>query len=128
MRADMHRELSPATSLAPATRTSSTNGTGIDLQFSEAAEAEFIVGTITDGTHTPKIQESDDNSTYTDVAGGDQIGTLTALASNTIQRVAYIGRKRYIRAVVTVSGATSGGVYAAVVQRGHRRHVGGQAV
>lgn len=128
MRADMHRELSPATSLAPAARTATANGTGVDLQFAEAAEIEFISGTITDGTHTPKVQESDDNATFTDVPAADQIGTLTALTSNAIQRVAYIGTKRYIRAVSTVTGATAGGVYAAVVQRGHRRHVGGPAV
>lgn len=104
-----------ATSLAPAARTATANGTGVDLQAAGSATAHFLVGVITDGTHTPKIQESADNSTFTDVAPSDQSGTLANLASNTNQKVGYIGKLRYIRAVVTVSGATTGGVYAAIV-------------
>lgn len=108
-------------SLAPAARTATANGTGVDLANFASAAVVFSVGTITDGTHTPKIQESDDNSTFTDVAAADQIGTLAALASNTNQRAGYRGSKRYIRAVSTVAGATTGGVYAAVVIRGDAR-------
>jgi len=106
------------TSLAPAARTSSANGTGIDLAGFPSATVAFIVGAITDGTHTPKVQESDDDSTYTDVAAADLIGSLAALAASTNQRVGYRGTKRYIRAVSTITGSPStGGVYAAVVIR-----------
>lgn len=108
-------------SLAPAARTATANGTGIDLANFASANVAFSVGTITDGTHTPKVQESDDNSTFTDVAAADLIGTLAALASNVNQRVGYRGIKRYIRAVSTVAGATTGGVYAAVVIRADAR-------
>lgn len=110
-----------STSLGPAARTASANGTGVDLANVGSATVHFIVGTITDGTHTPKVQESDDNSSFSDVAAADQVGTLAALASNTNQKVGYIGSKRYIRAVSTVSGATTGGVYAAVVVTGDVR-------
>lgn len=109
------------TSLAPAARTATANGTGVDLQNFHSATIAFVVGTITDGTHTPTIQESSDNSTYTTVAAGDLIGTLAALASSTNQRVGYKGALRYIRAVSTVAGATTGGVYSAVVLRGDAR-------
>lgn len=115
---DIHNDMSVANSLAPAARTATANGTGIDLQGYRACAVVFVVGTITDGTHTPKLQESDDNSTFSDVAAADQSGTLAALASSTNQEVSYIGTKRYIRAVSTVSGATTGGVYAAVAIRG----------
>ncbi len=108
-------------SLAPAARTASANGTGVDLANFDSAEVALIVGTITDGTHTPSVQESDDDSTYTAVAAADLIGTLAALASSTNQRVGYRGTKRYVRAVSTVSGATTGGVYAAVVVRSDAR-------
>jgi hypothetical protein len=108
-------------SLAPAARTATANGTGIDLANVASAMIVFIVGTITDGTHTPKVQESDDGSTFTDVAAADLIGSLAVLASNTNQRVGYRGNKRYVRAVSTVAGATTGGVYAAVVVRGDSR-------
>jgi hypothetical protein len=76
----------------------------------------FLPGAITDGTHTPKLQESDvSGSGFTDVVAADQIGTLAALAANTVQQVSYIGAKRYVRVVVTVSGATTGGFYTAYV-------------
>jgi len=104
-------------SIAPAARTATVNGSGVDLRGYDAAMLVFHPGTITDGTHTPKLQESDDDSTYTDVATADQDGTLADLASNVIQRVGYKGAKRYLRGVVTVSGATSGGVYGAGVVR-----------
>lgn len=104
-------------SLAPAARNASADGTGIDLANFASATVVFVVGAITDGTHTPKVQESDDNSAFTDVAAANLIGSLAVLAANTNQRVGYRGAKRYIRAVSTVAGATTGGVYAAVVIR-----------
>lgn len=108
-------------SLAPAARTASANGSGVDLANFASATVAFVVGTITDGTHTPSVEESDDNTTFTAVAAADLIGSLAALASNTNQRVGYRGSKRYVRAVSTVAGATTGGVYAGVVIRGDAR-------
>lgn len=108
-------------SLAPIARTASANGTGVDLTNFASSTCVFVVGVITDGTHTPKLQESDDNATFTDVGAGDLIGSLAVLASNANQRVGYRGNKRYVRAVSTVAGATTGGVYAAIVIRGDAR-------
>lgn len=119
---DLKNNLSEATSLAPAARTATANGTGVDLRGYDSAEVLFLVGAITDGTHTPKVQESDDDSAYTDVAAADQDGTLANIAANTNQVVGYKGTKRYIRAVSTVSGATTGGVYGAVVIRSNPEH------
>lgn len=117
---DQKTVLDVQNSLAPAgNRTASANGSSVDLQGFDSATVVFHPGTITDGTHTPKVQESSDNSTFTDVAAADQVGTLAALASNTMQRVGYIGSKRYVRAVVTVAGATTGGMYTATVIRGN---------
>lgn len=118
---DLENRLDVAQSLNPAARTATANGTGVDLANYDGAMIVFEVGTITDGTHTPKIQDSDDNSTFADVAAANQIGTLAVLASGTPQKVGYVGAKRYIRAVSTVSGATTGGVYAASVIRGYPR-------
>lgn len=118
---DIKQTTDVQTSLAPAARTATANGSGVDLSGFHSTEVAFVVGTITDGTHTPSVQESDDNSTFTAVAAADLIGTLAALASSTNQRVGYRGTKRYLRAVSTVSGATTGGVYAAVVVRGDAR-------
>lgn len=116
---DLKSKIDVVQSITPAAKTATGNGTGVDLQGFGSAMVVFHPGTITDGTHTPTIEESDDNSAFTAVAAADTQGTLAALASNVIQRVGYIGTKRYIRAVVTVAGASTGGVYGATVVRGN---------
>ena len=118
---DLRNILDYQTSLGPAARTASANGTGVDLQNNDGAVCYFNVGTITDGTHTPKLQDSPDNSTFTDVVAAQLQGTFANLASNTNQEIGYVGVQRYVRAVITVSGATTGGVYAATIVRGAGR-------
>lgn len=105
-------------SVAPAAHTASSTGSSANLQGYQAAMAIVSFGTVTDGTHTPKLQESSDNSTFTDVAAGDLIGSFAAGASSTVQRVGYIGGLQYIRVVITVSGATTGALSGADIVRG----------
>jgi len=57
------------------------------------------------GTVAVKIQESDDNVTYTDWTGG-AFTQVTTANDNAIQEIAYTGSKRYIRTVATVALAT----------------------
>lgn len=118
---DLKNNLDAKQSVAPAAHTSSVNGTGVDLQNYHGAMVHIHPGTITDGTHTPKLQESADNSSFSDVAAADLVGSFAAIANNTLQRVGYIGSKRYVRVVVTVSGATTGGVYGASIVLGSPR-------
>ncbi len=121
---DLYNEISIAQSLGPAARTASANGTGVDLQGFDAAVVVVETGTITDGTHTIAIEESSDNVTFTAVAGADLQGAVPAIGAvndNVVYEIGYLGTKRYIRATVTVAGATTGGVYAAHVVRGRAR-------
>lgn len=118
---DMYNNLSAVTTLSPAARTASENGATVDLQGYEGALIQAIVGTITDGTHSLTVQESDDGSTWSNVASSDLQGSFSDLASDTNQKVGYLGTKRYIRVNATVSGATSGGVYGVIVVRGKPR-------
>lgn len=115
----MKEQLDFVTSLAPgAIRTSTPSTTGVDLAGFNAAVCVIAVGAITDGTHTPALHESDDNSTFTAVAAADMVGSFAALAANTNQRVGYIGRKRYIKPIITVTGSPgTGGYYSAGVIR-----------
>lgn len=125
---DLYNHLSPTPSIAPGAKTATANGTGVDLREHSSAIVLLQVGAWTDGTHTLKIQESDDNTTYTDVAAADLQGSFTAISgagqANAVQKVGYIGSKRYIRAVTTVAGATTGAVYGASVVRGLPRFQG----
>lgn len=116
-----HREqlmFQPA--IAPAVRTNGTvNGTGVDLAACSSQTVVFHFGAYTDGTHTPSVQESSDNSSWSNVAAADLDGTLTAAAAagaaNTTQKVGYIGTRRFIRPVMTTAGATTGAASSAMV-------------
>jgi len=115
---DMKNNMKAVNSIDPDDYIASENGVSADLQGFDGAMLVFSVGTVTDGTHTPKMQESDDNATWNDVASSDQEGTLADLASDTNQQVGYLGVKQYIRAVLTVAGATSGAQVAALIVLG----------
>ena len=114
-------------SLAGTARIATANGTGVDLQPYNAGTIVVVPVSWTDGTHALTVQESDDNSTFTNVAAGQLDGTMPTLSGaggvSTISRVGYLGTKRYIRVVSTVSGATTGAVYAAMVLRGSPRRM-----
>ena len=90
---DMKNNFDAVNSIDPDDYTADVNGAGIDLRAFDGSAVVFSVGTVTDGTHTPKIQESDDNSNWNDVNSSDQEGSLVDLASDINQRVGYKGRK-----------------------------------
>ena len=102
-------------SLNPVARTTSANGVSADLNNVRIADVLLAVGTVTDGTHTPELQESTNDSDWTDVAAGDQIGTFAALSSDTVQSVRYIGTERYLRVVFTVTGGPATGAIAGAI-------------
>jgi hypothetical protein len=56
------------------------------------------------GTVDVKLQDSDDNTTYTDVASGAFVQVTTANDNATFEK-AYTGTRRYLRVVCTVAGA-----------------------
>lgn len=116
---DLKSIVDAAQSLAPKARIASESGAGVDLQGYASAMVVFECGAKTDGTHTPSVDESDDNSTFSPVGASDLLGSLAAMNANTVQRVGYIGSKRYIRAVMTVAGATTGALSSGIVARGH---------
>src|SRR6266568_5554126 len=89
-----------------------------------ALTLELCPGLWTDGSHSFAINESDDNSTWTAVVAADvmpnpEVGvygtastfvSITA-ATTTVQRIDYIGRKRWVRVISTESGVTTGAAY-----------------
>ena len=78
---DLTNSISPAVSLAAAVRSAAANGTGVDLQGYESATVLVDVGaegdTLSSSVHFEiSLEESDDDSTYTDVAQADIILSL----------------------------------------------------
>lgn len=125
MRSRNH-ELTIAASVTPdGNRTASVNGNAVDVRGYNSALVALNPGTITDGTFTPKLQESDQSgSGFTDVDASDLDGAFAALASNTPQTVGYIGSKRYVRVVITASGSpATGGKFAASIVLGDPQYM-----
>ncbi|MFD9064190.1 hypothetical protein ACFVZ3_22005 [Kitasatospora purpeofusca] len=125
MRTDIVNHIDPSPSLHPAARTASANGTGVDLANYDAAVVLIQAGAWTDGTHTYELQDSDDNSAFLAVADAYLDGTEPVVSSggtaSQVYKVGYRGVRRYLRVAVTVAGATTGAVGAAVVVRGKPR-------
>lgn len=119
---DLQNEISSAVTIAPAAnRTATTTGSAVDLAGYRSAAALVQYGTVTDGTWTATIEDSDDGSTgwatVTDISGS--FTARTSANDETVEEVAYLGSKRYIRVVVTETVAsTTGALFNALIVRG----------
>lgn len=135
MMRDLEARLDVVTSLAPLNRTADANGTGADLKGYDGALVIAQVGAEGDTLSATvsiafELEESDDDSTYTDVAAADQRGGTGgangqfALIDDpaeapAVHKIGYIGAKRYIRVVDNRTGThTTGTPTSAVVVRG----------
>ncbi|MGE4352327.1 MAG: hypothetical protein AB7E52_09095 [Bdellovibrionales bacterium] len=123
----LYGNILPVLSLAPAARVTGTlNGVSVDLQGFDSAVATVAFGAYTDGVHTPKLQESDDNVTFADVEAEELDGSFAAVSSaggaGSVQKVGYLGDARYVRVVMGVTGASTGALSAAQVICGHPHH------
>jgi hypothetical protein len=92
---------------------SSFTVTSVDRRNFDYATLEVSLGATDVGLTTFKLQESDDNSTWTDVPNGDFSisGTLPSSAnSDTLWSwdIDLTGRKRYLRPAITVGNGSSG--------------------
>lgn len=109
--------------LAPAVVAATAEGTTVDRAASLAnfrsAALVVQVGVVTDGTHVFTLEESADDSDWTAVAAAQLQGSAISVTSANDERVfelGYTGSARYLRGVVTVSGApATGGAYSAVI-------------
>ena len=61
------------------------------------------------------LEESDDGTSFSDVAHADILGSEPTLAANNDYQFGYIGEKRYVRAVFALGGETNVAVAAMVV-------------
>lgn len=119
---DAYSNLLVKNTLTPAARTATANGTTVDRaedsSMFQDALVVIAVGTVTDGTHTFEVQDSEDNSSWAAVADAYLQGSEPAVITSndeTVYEIGYKGLKRYLRVAVTVATATTGGVYGATV-------------
>ena len=115
------------------THTARTNGTvtgdTVDkVQGTNAFNSVLFViltATLTDGVHTISVQDSPDNSTWTDVAATGQtanVATVAATNNNSAFVIGYHGVQRYCRLKVVTTGTTTGGLLGAVAILGDPRN------
>lgn len=124
---DMHNNILPAVAFNTQAISSdtTTNGTEVDLQGFESLEFIIQSGTITDGTYTPLVEESDTSgSGYTAVADTDLLGTeadaaFAAADDNVTKRIGYIGFKPYVRLSIVSASTNTGGTLSASAIKGH---------
>ena len=112
--------------LASTTNTTNTtvSGATIDTLGYESLMILYKSGAYTNGTNTPNVQESDDDTTWTElpadqVTGGTEVGAALA-AANIVKRLGVNSKKRYVR-VQSVSTGTSaaGHEVSAIAVLGH---------
>lgn len=126
---DQYNNLLVKATVPNALRTATVTGTGVDLNEDgngyQSALIVVFTGTITDGTHTVEVQESDVlGSGYTAVADAHLQGAEPVVAAggdDKVFEIGYLGKKRFVRVVITAAGTITGGVYGAIVILGDPR-------
>lgn len=110
----------------PATITADTNSASVDLKSHQNALFAVAVGESGDTLSASvkielELEESDDDSTFTDVADADMTGEVAgtndgcfavidaAAEDDAVYTAQYHGSKRYVRAVINVTGTHTNG-------------------
>ena len=112
---DLHSGLDVSQNIATVAHSSNQaeNGTTVSLADNVSAVVVFEAGAVTDGTHTPTVEESNDGSTWSTVAATDLHGSLVAVTTANdplVQVVGYKGEMGNIRAVWTDATSTTGAI------------------
>lgn len=125
---DLQNNLKAVVAINPTTGKNDLTGNLIDLQGYSGALVVVQSGGITDGTFTFELQHGNasDGSDLAAVPDEDLLGSEPVFAAaddNVVKQFGYVGTKRYIKLVATVSGSpTTGGTLGAVVIKGFPRH------
>ena len=105
---DIARNIKHLQSIAPQSANAGTvNGIGIDFLGYQEAIILLNAGTLSTGTIDAKVQESDDNSSFTDITGATfaQVSSSNHLQTFRAQILRVPGRKRYLRVVAVITTA-----------------------
>jgi len=121
---DLHDNLDVVLALDPQDTGSDTDGNTIDLQGYESVEFVCESNELASGeTASFNVQESSDNSNWSNVDSGDMLGSEPSFDDSSganIGQVGYIGNERYVR-VQLVSPSTSR-VFSAEAIKNNARH------
>lgn len=108
----------------------SGNGTtaGAIIDTKDFCSLTFLIigGTLTDGVYTPVVNESDDSGMSGENLVADDFlidteadAALVAADDDTVQRLGYVGHKRFVTCDILASGVTTGGNVSVLALLGH---------
>lgn len=117
---DLYHNVLATQPFNPVNSTTTRTSTSIDLQGFNSATILFSIGlagdTLSGSVYwTLKLQHSDDDVSYADVAAADLFNTAATVVVNssildeTVYPFGYNGGKRYLKAVATPTGTHSVG-------------------
>lgn len=117
---DLYNSATFVHDVAVAAKTTTVTSTGVDRTAYQQGATRVVaiidIDTATDGTWTPVLQDSPDNSTWTTVVapfiqGPSPSATFGSTNSNSEFKLGYLGVQRYVRCQVTATGVTTGVVF-----------------
>lgn len=121
---DLMGEVKVAGLFSPLARTSSGNGTAIDTHGSAYGNPRELVCYLdvgaasgTSPTLDVKLQDSDDNSSFSDVSGA----SFTQLTDTGAEELRVTGFRRYVRAAATIGGTSPSFTFGVVAVAGKPR-------
>lgn len=112
MKRNLEEIIKPNQSLKSAARTATANGTEVNLTGFDECLIFIDAGVVTDGTHTITVQTAPTSGgTFTTVSGFSLALTSAVDDQPRVGSINLRKKDKFLRAVTTVSGATTGGVY-----------------
>lgn len=117
MRKSLYHNTKQVNGFTSASITSNATTTGATVDLSQSPGKDWrsclwlvSVGTRTDGTLTLKVQESSDDTSYSDVTDTSDVQGPSSTITTTggTAEIAYTGHKRYCRLAIVSTGVTSG--------------------
>lgn len=138
MRGDIHNTIfaAPALNVGAISSSTTTVGVAVDSIGYNATSVVIHAGTVTDGTYTPSVFESDDATFATESEVQKYIGTpayasdfdvaytpiadatFVAADDNKVARLGFLLTKRYFRLKLVSAGVTTGGTFSAIALLG----------
>ena len=103
-------KLAGAKVFANADSTTAYTGSAVDLSGFNSAlfSVTGVYSAVDAATYTLSLTHSDDGSTYTAATGDFIVGPSAVISgAANVQKIAYIGSKRYVKLVVTPSAAAT---------------------
>ncbi len=123
---DLYHNIAVSQVIDPATATTTQTSSTIDLQGYDSLSVVFSIGasgdTLSGSVYwTLKLQDSDDDSSYSDVAAAGVLNTAATVTiddpteDDTAYTIGYSGGKRYVKAVATPTGTHTNGTPMAII-------------